>query len=304
MVKPKVKKSEAPETGLETSSAPCSEAPEADDNTVEEPSNKTVLAAFAALSADVNRIRSDVCATIENRITEVSATIRGEISSLNENVQKSISELRGISAVHETALKELEESASSHSDILSTLQSTVDHLTTKVKHLDEKCEDLEARSRRNNIRIIGIPEGKEGPRPREFISQLLSETLSLPEQPLIDRVHRINRQKPKPEDPPRPFILRLHYYHVREEILRRAIEKNKLEYQGRKIHIFPDFPPSVVKQRAAFTKVREMLRGRSDVRYGLIYPARLMVTHGGVKMSFTDPKEAQDYAEKHFGQPQ
>ncbi|CAK6977427.1 Hypothetical predicted protein, partial [Scomber scombrus] len=138
MVKTKAKKSESPETGPEAPSTPYSEAPETDDSTMDEPSNKTVLAAIAALSADVNRIRSEVCATIENRITEVSATIRGEISSLNENVQKSISELRGISAVHETALKELEESASTHSDILSTLQTTVDHLTTKVKHLDEK----------------------------------------------------------------------------------------------------------------------------------------------------------------------
>lgn len=86
MVKQKVKK-----TGPKTSGAPCSEAPEADDCTVDEPSNKTVLAAIAALSADVNRIRSEVCATIENRITEVSATIRGEISSLNENVYLSLS---------------------------------------------------------------------------------------------------------------------------------------------------------------------------------------------------------------------
>lgn len=113
--------------------------------------------------------------------------------------------------MHEATLKELEESASTHSDILSTLESTVDHLTMKVKHLDEKCEDLEACSRRNNIRIIGIPEGKEGPRPRDFIAQLLTEALSLPEKPLIDQAHRINHQKPKPEDPPRPFILRLHY---------------------------------------------------------------------------------------------
>lgn len=81
------------------------------------------------------------------------------------------------------------------------------------------------------------------------------------------------------------------------------MEKKNLEYEGLKIHIFPDFPPSVVKRRAAFTKVREILRGRPGVRYRLMYPARLMVTHGNVKLSFTDPKEAQDYAERHFGQP-
>lgn len=193
--------------------------------------------------------------------------------------------------MHEAALKELEESASTHSDILSTLQSTVDHLTMKVKHLDEKCEDLKAPSRRNNIRIIRIPEGKEGPRPRDFIAQLLTEALSLPEKPLIDRAHRRNRQKSKPEDPLWPFILRLHYYHTHEEILWRAMEKNNLEYRGQKIYIFPDFPPSVVKQWAAFTKVRELLQGRSDVRNRLIYASRLMVTCGGGKMLFTTQRK-------------
>lgn len=128
--------------------------------------------------------------------------------------------------------------------------------------------------------------------------------LSLSEPPLIDQAHRINRPKPKPEDLPPPFILRLHYYHVHEEILHGAREKNNLEYQGQKVLIFPDFPPSVVKQRAAFTKVREMLRGRSDVRYELIYLVRLIVTHGGVKVCFTDPKGAQDYVKKHFDRPE
>lgn len=218
MVKTKGKKNESPEAGPEAPSSPHSEVPENDDGSTDDPF-KTVLAATANLNKEVNRIRSEVCATIENRISEVSTTIRGEISSLNENVQKSISDLRGESAAHGVALKELEENASTHSDILSSLQSTVDRLSTKIKHLDEKCEDLEARLRRNNIRIIGIPEGKEGPQPREFISQLLSEMLSLSEPPLIDRAHRINRPKPKPEDPPRPFILRLHYFYVREEIL-------------------------------------------------------------------------------------
>lgn len=77
-------------------------------------------------------------------------------------------------------------------------------------------------------------------------------------------------------------------------------EKN-FEYKGLKIHIFSDFPPFVVKWRAAFTKVRELLRGRPGVRYGLVYPARLMVTHGNVKVSFTDPKDSHCRLKGHNG---
>ena len=86
MVKPKGKKNESLETGLEASSTPDLEAPESNDRSEDESSNKTVLVAIAALSTEVNLIRSEVCAVIENRITEVSAAIRGEISSLNKNV--------------------------------------------------------------------------------------------------------------------------------------------------------------------------------------------------------------------------
>lgn len=132
MVKQRGKKNETFEAGPEASNVPDLETPETDDKSEDEPSNKTVLAAIAALSTEVNLIKSDVCTTIENRITEVSATIRGEISSLNQSIQKCILELKNDSAVHGTTLKELEKCATNHSDTLSTLQTKVVRLTTEV----------------------------------------------------------------------------------------------------------------------------------------------------------------------------
>ena len=43
--------------------------------------------------------------------------------------------------------------------------------------------------RRNNIRLLGIPEEVEGPRPMEFMAQLVQELLGLEEKPLLDRAH-------------------------------------------------------------------------------------------------------------------
>ena len=72
MVKTKGRKNESLETGLDASSTPDLEAPESDDRSEDEPSKKTVLTAIAALSTEVNLIRSEICAVIENRFTEVS----------------------------------------------------------------------------------------------------------------------------------------------------------------------------------------------------------------------------------------
>lgn len=38
------------------------------------------------------------------------------------------------------------------------IHEKVDLLSAEVKRLEEKYEDLEARSRCNNIRIVGVPE--------------------------------------------------------------------------------------------------------------------------------------------------
>ena len=45
-----------------------------------------------------------------------------------------------------------------------------------------KCMDLEARSRRQNLRIVGVKEGKEsGHNFQEFAANLLKQVLKLPE---------------------------------------------------------------------------------------------------------------------------
>jgi len=70
-----------------------------------------------------------------------------------------------------------------------------------------KATDLESRRRRNNIRIVGLPESIEGPHPSTFFSELLVEVLgdgvlSLPLE--CDKAHWSLSDKPKPGLRPRP----------------------------------------------------------------------------------------------------
>ncbi|KAI2642956.1 LINE-1 type transposase domain-containing protein 1 [Labeo rohita] len=101
---------------------------------------------------------------------------------------------------------------------VSTLE-TVDQIQTTVV-------DLESRSRRNNIRIIGLPESTEGPRPSVFFSELLAEVFGdgvLESPPECDRAHRSLSDKPKPGQRPRPVIVRLHRFQQKEKIIREII---------------------------------------------------------------------------------
>lgn len=147
--------------------------------------------------------------------------------------------------------------------------------------------------RRSNIRILNVPKTPGSSTPTA-VSKLLREALKMDKDVLIDQSHR-GLQPRSQEGEPRVIVAKLHYYQDRMDILRRAREFGPLRFNDTDIHIFPDYPPSVVHVRSAFNKVRRLLRGRDGVKYGLLYPAGLRITFNGAERRFQNPEEAMTY---------
>lgn len=63
-----------------------------------------------------------------------------------------------------------EDAVTEHGAALRTLQ-------TKVKALEYRAEDMENRNQRNNLRIVGLPEGAEGNNPKCFVEDMLRNLL-------------------------------------------------------------------------------------------------------------------------------
>lgn len=194
---------------------------------------------------------------------------------------------------------ELEHATSAQADEVTELQVTVSTLSGQVKSLSDKCEDLESRQRLNNIRLIGLPEGLEGPRPTESVAEILKDLLSLDDLPVLDRCHRSLRARPKDGEPPRPLIMRVNLFQVRNLILRRAGECSPLNYKGKRLSIFADFTQAVAKKRAAFAAVKKELHSCPGVKFGLMFPAVLRITPADGQMRrFEDPERAMDFVVK------
>lgn len=239
----------------------------------------------------LDQLKGDICGKIDS----LSCELRADISSVREELRHAIEPMQQKLSSHDQAITELQRACTDHSDLLTSLDSTVSTLKAEVKLLTDKCEDLEGRARRNNIRLVGVPEGAEGARPTEFIAQLLMDSLGLDELPLLDRAHRTLRSKPSDGKPPRPFVIRVHFFHVRNDILRRASEAPLL-HQGKKLFLFPDYTSSVAKKRAAFTDVKRLLHSCPGVKFGLRFPASLKITlPGGATHTFEDPATAMDF---------
>uniref|UniRef100_H2ZVD0 L1 transposable element RRM domain-containing protein n=1 Tax=Latimeria chalumnae TaxID=7897 RepID=H2ZVD0_LATCH len=160
------------------------------------------------------------------------------------------------------------------------------HLQSQLSAVVSRIDDLENRSRRNNVRILGFPEGVEGNNLCTFLIKILPDLLGLdPSDPLeIERAHRSLGQHPAPDKRPRAFIVKLLRYPTWEKILKAAREK------GNNISFYPDLSRDLQQRRQHFTEACRQLLDRG-IRYGIFYPATLRVTFNGVTSAYTSPEE-------------
>lgn len=254
-------------------------------------SNDPVLLAIESLRVELVKVKTDI-----------KESFKGEMATLEKKIDAKFDAMQLTINDHRTTLEHLEQSATASADAVTKLQAQVKSLSEQVSELTEKCIDLEGRSKRQNIRIAGIREGMEnGQGAGEFVAKLLMEVLGLDELPVLDRAHRALRSRPDDSDPPRQFIARIHHGHTMENIMRKVSSQRKLTFNGRSIQIFRDYPSAVVKRWAAFARVRQILRDKSGVKFGILYPAKLRVTYSEGEKLFTDANEAWKFAIEQFG---
>ncbi len=68
---------------------------------------------------------------------------------------------------------------------------------------------------------------------------------------------------------------------------------DKILYKNILVMLFPDLPIEVHKQQKRFDEVKRWLRAGS-IRYGMIYPACLTVTHSLIFETLADAEELMD----------
>ena len=93
-------------------------------------------------------------------------------------------------------------------DIHQALETNPPPTQTEVETLLQKLDGLENRSRRNNLRFVGFPEGFEGPDTLAFLRKVISQMLNIDLQGdlEIDHPHRtLARHRPDGQLP-RPIL--------------------------------------------------------------------------------------------------
>lgn len=234
------------------------------------------------------------------QLTAILQEMRAGFKSLDgrfDSLEKRMDSMNVKIQAHDRRLDLAESRISYVEDNVSKSLKRLERVEHILKDVAIKNEDLEARSRRNNLRLLGIPESTSTSRMDSFIESLLTDLFgkeAFTAGFAVERAHRSLDPRPKPGLPPRPIIARLLNFRDRDTALRLAREKGDLNWQGSKISMFPDFTEMVQEACRKYTGVKATLQNLG-LKYGMLYPARLRVEINGRPRIFDSPAAVLEF---------
>ncbi len=222
------------------------------------------------------------------------------LHKLCEDIQatnKSVKELREEFEAIATEAKQTRDRVDSVQTTAREDRSAVTDLRNQQERLTEKMTDMEDRCRRNNVRLVGLPEGAEGPDAAGFLRVNLSKWIpSLRGRDIeIDRAHRVY-DGGRGSDRPSTLIFRVLRWHDRSDILKGARQAYPVKCAQNNVTLlfFPDFSPATAIRRKAFGRVLKKMTVLG-LQLFLIYQAVIKLWHKGEQKSFDSPQKADDF---------
>lgn len=265
---------QSPSEAAQSSAAMTDASQDANDNHEEAngsgPSNTEILNAIRSLKKDFD---------------QQSADMLGAVKSIKEELLSQSSRI-----------SEAEKRISNAEDDVTILQQKVKQLEGTTEMLRNKIQDQEDRARRSNLRLVGLPEKTEGPDMCSFLENWLPKLLgnTLTPTPVIERAHRVGQANTSRSSAPRPIVIKFLNYKDRENTLKAARRQREVRYNNQRISFFPDLSTETRQRQRLFDGVKAKFRAM-NIRYGLLYPAHLVITYDGLRRVFTSVTEAEDF---------
>lgn len=242
------------------------------------------------------RVDQTSMATEEQPMPAWAQDILKAVNDTKDDLKSSIKELKEDTRAILERMSDAERRIGALEDTHESHDKSIQTLTKVVNDMKNKLTNLEAHSRRNNVIFRGLDEGVlESSNPGKVLEEILRYILDLGDTdpiPEVERHHRSLRPRPGPTDPPRPYIVRLLRWSDRQRILECGRNKQSLSWRGKPFYIHQDFPAVIHQKRAEYNEITRKLRG-TKIRYGLLYPSKLIVTVQGEKRIYNTPEEAR-----------
>ena len=250
---------------------------------------------LASIHAEIKAMRHDVKSELHSFRSTLREDMKKELTELRGEINQALGDVRGDLKNTTARVEEAEQHVADLEERSLDLEESLRHLERKQEFMQTKVTDLEAWSRRNNIRIYGIPEGEEENNMTDFVVKFLKSELAVSgELDLkIQRCHRALGPRPPQGASPRSIIMNFQEYKTKERILSSAWKKKEVYYKGTRVYFDHDYPTEIVKKRREYAGIRRMLKEKG-VRFQTPPPAKLKVFLDGGPRTYNDAREAAD----------
>ncbi len=155
-------------------------------------------------------------------------------------------------------ITEVEEQVSRLEDMQASKNDNPAATKTDIQLLTDRLA-AENRSRRNNRRFVGIPEGAEKNNTTAFLDEFISVSLGTDltlGSIKMDCGHRIGEHLVVVDKcNSRMVVARFLRYKDCQNIIEAAREKKWLTWNGKRVRIFPDFSEETQRTREAFSRI-------------------------------------------------
>lgn len=244
------------------------------------------LVAGDIAGANANDEGDEVMRAISDMRSVFSSKFDGVLSAI-QDIKKDIHDFGA-------RLSEAEQRISTAEDNMEAVQKTVHTHESQIDSLNSRLDDLENRHRRNNLRLVNLPETTEGTDAVKFLEEWLREVFgaSLPSPVIIERAHRIGRPPPAEQKYPRVLIMKFLNFCDRQRVMEAARKMKAVPYGQHKVMFFPDFSVEVRRQRRQYDGVKKRLQAL-NIDYRLRYPAKLTVMMEGQSKTYDSPKDVE-----------
>ena len=192
-----------------------------------------------------------------------------------ERLEKKIDEVKEENTVLKNKVNQMENSAMFQSEVfdekmrelLNSDRSGDDNIKKEIEEIKNNIDELEDRSRRNNLRIVGVKEDRDEnwDQTEEKVKELIKENLQITTEVKIERAHRVGSKKYKDgtKNHKRPIVVKFLSYKDKANVLNRYKEKKLWEDQ---LYINEDYSDSTSEKRKKLFE-----RGKLEKNNGKIF---------------------------------
>uniref|UniRef100_A0A8C8WU41 L1 transposable element RRM domain-containing protein n=1 Tax=Panthera leo TaxID=9689 RepID=A0A8C8WU41_PANLE len=232
-----------------------------------------------------------ILAGVENRLDSLSAEIKEVKNSQNE-IKDAITELQSRMDAAAARMDEVEHRISDRADKLIENNQAEKKREMKAKEDNLTIREISDSLKRNNIRIIGVPEEEE----REIGVEGLCEQIIAGNFPNLGKdtdiktqeaqrtLIRFNKNQPSTWH----IIVKFTKCSGKERIMKAAREEKSLTYKGRQIRFAEDLSTETWQARKEWEDIFNVQKQKSMQPRRMLYPARLSFKIEGEIKSFPD----------------